>query len=138
MREQKIALGDFLPVLEMHGLELACHARADFDRIHRHEAADIFILVSDRLLDRLGDRHRRRRRCGLLLVLTAGRQHGASGSHKAIKREELKEIIGVLIRRARRSHKGRRSMPAVKGAVPAGRRKAASHCRPNSARMTPP
>ncbi len=55
----------------MHGVERAGHAGADFDRVNRHEAADIFILVGHHLLDRNGDGDRRRRRRGLLLVLPA-------------------------------------------------------------------
>ncbi len=36
-----------LPIFEMHGIERACDTRADFDGIHRDEAADILVLIDD-------------------------------------------------------------------------------------------
>ena len=61
--EQQVALLDHLPVLEMHAVEIAGHARAHFDRIHRDKAADIFVdnRTTVRLIG-LAHRHRRRRR----------------------------------------------------------------------------
>ena len=55
-----------LPVLEMHLLQVAGHAGPHLDDIDGDEAADIFVLVDDGALGRLGDRHGRRRRRGLL------------------------------------------------------------------------
>ncbi len=71
--EQEIALLDHLTVGEMHAFEVAGHARAHFDRVDRDEAADIFVMVGDRALDRVGDGHgrRRRRRLRRLLRLPA-------------------------------------------------------------------
>ena len=43
--EQQIALLDHLAVAEMDLIEIARDARAHLDRIHRDEAADIFVLV---------------------------------------------------------------------------------------------
>ena len=57
--EQQIALLDHLAVAEMHLVEIAGDARANLDRVHRDEAADIFVLIDDAALDRLRDRHRR-------------------------------------------------------------------------------
>ena len=58
-------------------VEIAGDAGAHLDRVDRDEAADIFVLVGDAALDRLGDRHgrRRRRAAALRLALAAGRQH---------------------------------------------------------------
>ena len=41
-------------------VEIARDAGAHLDRIHRDEAADIFVLIGDAALDRLGHRHGRR------------------------------------------------------------------------------
>ncbi len=94
--EQQIALLHQLAVLEMDGLEIAGNARAHFDGIDRDEAADIFVLVGDRALHRLGHGDRRRgRRGGLLRGLAAGgerqRKHepradarGGNELHRAI------------------------------------------------------
>ena len=65
--EQQIALLDDLAVLEMDLVEIAGHARADLDRVHRDEAPDILVLIDDGALDRLRHRHGGRRRRGLLL-----------------------------------------------------------------------
>ena len=75
--EQQIALLDHLAVAEMDLVEIARDAGADLDRIHRDEAADIFVLVGDAALDRLGHRHgrRRRRSTALRLALAATGQH---------------------------------------------------------------
>ena len=67
-REQQVALLDQLAVLEVHAVEIAGHARAHFDQADRGEAADIFVEIENGALGRLGDRHRRRRRTGLLLL----------------------------------------------------------------------
>jgi hypothetical protein len=70
--EQEIALLDDLPVLEMHAIEIAGHARSHFHGIDGGKAADIFVEISDRALDRLGDGDRRWRRCaGRFLLLAA-------------------------------------------------------------------
>ena len=58
--EQQIALLDHLAVAEMDLVEIARDAGANLDRIHRDEAADIFVLIGDAALDRLGHRHGRR------------------------------------------------------------------------------
>ena len=82
-REQQVALLDQLPVLEMHLVEISRDARPHLDRIDGGEAADIFVVVDDRALHRLGDRDRRRRRTASLLLLLAAtcdqsrkRKHG--------------------------------------------------------------
>ena len=68
--EQQVALVHQLAVLEMHAVEIAGDARAHLHGVHGDEAADIFVIVGDRLLHRLGHGHgRRRRRGGLLLLL---------------------------------------------------------------------
>jgi hypothetical protein len=72
--EEQVTLLHDLPVLEMHAVEGAGHAGAHFDRIHRQEAADIFVLLGHRLLDRLGNRHGRWRRGGLLLLAAGGQE----------------------------------------------------------------
>ncbi len=73
--EQQVALLDDLAVLEMDLVEVAGHARADFDRLHRDEAPDILVLIDDGALDGLRHRDGRRRRRGLLLWgLAASRQ----------------------------------------------------------------
>ena len=69
--EQQIALLDDLPVLEMYAVEIAGDARAHLHRIDRGEAADIFVVIGDRALDRLGDGDRRRRRRARLLLRLA-------------------------------------------------------------------
>src|SRR5207245_5647105 len=76
--EQEIALVDDLAVLEMHLFEMARDTRAHLDRVDRNEAADIFVVIEDRALDGIGDRHRRRRGRTLcrLLALSATRQRG--------------------------------------------------------------
>ncbi len=72
--EQKIALLHHLAVGEIHPIEIAGHARADFHRVDRNEAADILVLIDDDAPDRMGDRHgRRRRRASLLPALSAAR-----------------------------------------------------------------
>ena len=74
--EQQIALLDHLAVAEMDLIEIARDAGAHLDRIHRDEAADIFVLLGDAALDRLRHRHRRRRRrpAARRLALPAGDQ----------------------------------------------------------------
>ncbi len=69
--EQEIALLDDLPVLEMHAIEIAGDARAHFHRIDGGEAADIFVEIGHRALDRLGNADRRRRRRTAVLLLLA-------------------------------------------------------------------
>jgi hypothetical protein len=74
-REQEVALLDELPIPEMHLFQVAGHAGTDLDHIHRHEAADILVLVDDRPLHGFCNRHRRRWRCGRLFRrLTAASQ----------------------------------------------------------------
>ena len=81
--EQQIALLDDLPVLEMHAVEIARNARAHFHRIDRGEAADIFVEIGDRALDRLGDGdRRRRRRAALLLAFAATCDQSCKRAHQ--------------------------------------------------------
>ena len=77
--EQEIALLDHLAVAEMDLVEIARDAGAHLDRIHRDEAADIFVLIGDAALDRLGHRHgrRRRRAAARRLALAAAGQRPA-------------------------------------------------------------
>ncbi len=66
-----------LAVLEMDLVEIAGNARSHLDEVEGDEAADIFVVVGDEFLDRLGDRHLGRRRGGRLtgrLLLPARRQ----------------------------------------------------------------
>ena len=60
--EQQIALLDDLPVLEVDAVEIAGDAGANLDRIDRGKAADIFVVIREHALDRLGDGDGRRRR----------------------------------------------------------------------------
>ena len=69
--EQQIALLDDLSVLEVDRIEIAGFARAHLDRIDRGKTADIFVVIEQRALDRIGDGHRRRRRRAALLLLFA-------------------------------------------------------------------
>jgi hypothetical protein len=50
----------------MHVVEVARDARTHLHHVDCNEAADIFVLVDDGALRRLGHRHLRRRRRGLL------------------------------------------------------------------------
>jgi hypothetical protein len=56
----------------MHLVEVARYTRAHLDHVDGHEATDIFVLIDDGALDRLGDRHLRRRRRRLLRALATG------------------------------------------------------------------
>ena len=47
------------PSLKVDGIEVARYARAHFNGIDRHEAANILIAVSNQPLGWLGDRHLR-------------------------------------------------------------------------------
>ena len=85
--EQEVALLDDLAVLEMHLVEVARHARAHLDRIDRDEAADIFVLVDDRALGRLGHRHRRRWRRRRLLRLAAAREQPGRGNQNGSRQD---------------------------------------------------
>ena len=51
--EQKVALFDHLPIFEMQALEITRDAGAHLDRIYGGEAADIFVEIKNRALDRL-------------------------------------------------------------------------------------
>ena len=51
--EQEVALLDDLAVLEMDGIDEAGDPGADLDRLHRREAAGVFVPLGDRLLQRL-------------------------------------------------------------------------------------
>ena len=74
--EQEIALLDHLAVCEVDAVEVARYTGANFDAVDRNEAADIFILIDNHALDRIGDRDDRRWRCGglLLRALAAARK----------------------------------------------------------------
>lgn len=61
-REEQVTRLHELAVGEVHLVEIAGYARADFDRIDRHEAANIFVAVDDLALDRGCNRHLRRGR----------------------------------------------------------------------------
>jgi hypothetical protein len=87
-REQQIALLDDLPVLEMNLVEVTGNPRANLNRIDCGEAADIFVIVHDRALDRLcnGDRWRRRRTRMLLLLAAACDQSRNRQQHREFSR----------------------------------------------------
>src|SRR5215210_1751478 len=53
--EQRIALLDDLPILEVDLVEIAGNARTDLDRVDRDEAPDILVVVGYWLFGRLGD-----------------------------------------------------------------------------------
>jgi hypothetical protein len=55
----------------MHALKIAGDARAHLHRIDGGEAADIFVEIGNRALDRRGDTDRRRRRHSRLLRFAA-------------------------------------------------------------------
>ena len=80
--EEKVALLDQLPVGEVDFGKIPREARPHLDRIHRDEAADIFVLVDDRALLRVRYGYGRRRRWSrlLLLALTAPGQSRKRGS----------------------------------------------------------
>ena len=65
------------PSCEMNFGQIAGQPGADLDRIHRDEAADIFVVIDDRALHRIGDGdgRRRRRRALLLALAAAGQRH---------------------------------------------------------------
>ena len=102
--EQQIALLDDLPVLEMHAVEIAGDARAHLDRIDRGEAADIFVEIGQRALDRLGDGDRRRRRRALRLLAFAAaydqsRKRAQQNGMRAPRINENDEIAPVAFMR---------------------------------------
>ena len=163
--EQQIALLDDLPVLEMHAVEIAGDARAHLDRIDRGEAADIFVEIGDRALDRLGDGDRRRRRRAALLVAprrslrpklqarTAKRcsRPPRITENDGIARAEFMNTCDIGQPRIARTvpiasagsyvHRARSAMDRSSGTLrqPRGRaRNAASQRGPNSASTTPP
>jgi hypothetical protein len=83
--EKKVTLLDELAILEMHVIEIARDARTHLDRIDGHKAADVFVLIDDGPLHRLGDGHRGWwRRCRLVLAVAAtgkdNRRNQPSGS----------------------------------------------------------
>ncbi len=80
--EQEVALLHDLAVGEVDLVEIARYARAHLDHVDRDEAADIFVLIDDGALDRLGDRHLGRRRCCLLLALAATGKEGRKGDQR--------------------------------------------------------
>ena len=79
--EQQIALLHHLAVDEMDRGEIAGQPRADLDRFHRGEAADIFVLVDHGALHRVGHGHGRRRG-GALLLLALAAAGERSGGHE--------------------------------------------------------
>ncbi len=99
--EQQIALLDDLAVLEMHLVEIAGDARAHFDRIDRDEAADIFVLVDDGALDRLGDGDRRRRRRAALLLAARRslrpKSQARSGNAKRSRRDASRKMMKLAV-----------------------------------------
>ena len=58
--EEQIALGHYLPVLEMNSVEVARHPCPDFDGIDGHETADILVLIDNGFGLRPSDGHLRR------------------------------------------------------------------------------
>jgi hypothetical protein len=75
-RHQKIAGLHKLTIGEMNFFEIAGNARADFNRVNSHEAADIFVEVDDLALDRGSDRHLRCGWCGRRPLAAGGKQKG--------------------------------------------------------------
>jgi hypothetical protein len=73
--------------------QIAGQPRADLDRIHRGEAADIFVLIDDRALDRVGDGHgRRRRSAALLLALAAAHKRHRQRDRRQCQDGETRRI----------------------------------------------
>jgi hypothetical protein len=69
--KEDIALLHHLAVGKVDLLEIAADARADFDRIDRNKASDVLVFVDHQFADRLGNRHRGRRRRSLGLLRLA-------------------------------------------------------------------
>jgi hypothetical protein len=84
-REKEVAFFHYLAVGEMNFGEIAGQARADIDRIHGHEPADIFVEIDHHPLGRHGHGDSGKvLRGGLLLALAAAgqnsrHQHGGDG-----------------------------------------------------------
>ena len=65
--EEKVTLFHHLPVAEMHLLDIARHARAQVDALHRFKAASILVPLGHLLSKRRCDRYGRGGRCPLAM-----------------------------------------------------------------------
>ena len=83
--KEQVTLLDHLPVFEMQLVEVARNARTYLDRIYGGETTDIFVVIDDRTLDRLGNGNcRRGRTTTLLLPLATACDQSRKAEHRKL------------------------------------------------------